>query len=670
MPWELTGNVGTHPPADFLGTKDDQPLVIEVAGVPALRIEPPPAPNAPIQTTVEGSLHVNGPQSKIISGTDFTWDRRMHIHSNDWSNSAEIHASGTTGGFSFMNRDTDLPHEGGPGTRWVLFARGEMAHLWTNVRPGVSEAEGSRLAIDTGGNLHVGGAVRLQKGNSEQAGLLFPQGDGDHTAWIRYYQQEDQDIALDITSIDAHGSPNNYIALRATAGVGMGTRTKPRQALEVVGAIATTRPYTNANSNDRMSPAFVELWSDNAIIAHNSQPLRIGLASGLNAEEWSEKMRITPDGHVGIGTQTPDAGLHIYKGGTNDLALKLTSSGPGWGSGMFFENTAPGAKTYGIYSGSDGRWHFADVNNSVDRLVIDQAGNITATAGLRIDRGGTNEWAMAITSSGPGLGSGMYFANTAPGAKAYGIYSGSDGRWHFADAHTGADRLVINQAGNIGVGTPTPQSRLDVAGDIRLNDNTLYLRSSADQNHGIGWRSDFAGTRIDGPAIFGYGGGALGTTQGGQKIALSWNTAGDVTVRGDIFLTNADYAEEFDIATEAVEPGMVMVIDEAGALRPCEQDYDPRVAGVISGAGNMRPAITLDKQAGRDHRLPLALMGKVQCKVDATYGAVAVGDLLTTSHTPGYARKADHPASGTVIGKALGTLPDGQGLVPILVALQ
>ena len=53
--------------------------------------------------------------------------------------------------------------------------------------------------------------------------------------------------------------------------------------------------------------------------------------------------------------------------------------------------------------------------------------------------------------------------------------------------------------------------------------------------------------------------------------------------------------------------------------------------------------------------MPVALVGKVYCKVDASYSPIEVGDLLTTSLTPGHAMKAnDHvKAFGAVIGKAL-----------------
>ena len=146
-----------------------------------------------------------------------------------------------------------------------------------------------------------------------------------------------------------------------------------------------------------------------------------------------------------------------------------------------------------------------------------------------------------------------------------------------------------------------------------------------------------------------------------------------LTVGVDIVLANADCAEDFDIAgLEVVEPGTVMVIDSEGALRQSARAYDKRVAGVISGAGNFKPGIVLDKQESSTNRMPIALMGKVYCKVDASYGAIEVGDLLTTSSTPGYAMRVNDPfkALGTIIGKALRSLEEGQGLIPILIALQ
>jgi hypothetical protein len=148
---------------------------------------------------------------------------------------------------------------------------------------------------------------------------------------------------------------------------------------------------------------------------------------------------------------------------------------------------------------------------------------------------------------------------------------------------------------------------------------------------------------------------------------------GNVEVTGDISLLNADCAEDFDIADEeTIEAGTVMVLGDEGALRPSASAYDKRAAGVISGAGDFKPGLILDTRPTGRLRQPVALMGKVFCKVDASYGAVEAGDLLTTSDTPGHAMKAADPARafGAVVGKALRALPEGQGLIPILVSLQ
>jgi hypothetical protein len=150
---------------------------------------------------------------------------------------------------------------------------------------------------------------------------------------------------------------------------------------------------------------------------------------------------------------------------------------------------------------------------------------------------------------------------------------------------------------------------------------------------------------------------------------------GNILATGDVKLQGEDCAEDFEVdEMMALEPGMVMVIGDEERLQWCNQAYDRRVAGVLSGAGNCRPGILLGRQqeSSQHKRLPLALTGKVYCKVDAQCAPVAVGDLLTTSPTPGHAMKASDPsrAFGAIVGKALRPLAAGRGLVPILVSLQ
>jgi hypothetical protein len=143
--------------------------------------------------------------------------------------------------------------------------------------------------------------------------------------------------------------------------------------------------------------------------------------------------------------------------------------------------------------------------------------------------------------------------------------------------------------------------------------------------------------------------------------------------RGDIELNGADCAEEFEVS-ELIqgEAGTVLVIEHEGRLCPCTKAYDKRVAGVVSGAGGSYPGIILGKGRHKNKRVPLALIGRVYCKVDAQQSRIEVGDLLTTSPTRGYAMKAQDRtrAFGAVVGKALRPLENGKDLIPIIVALQ
>jgi hypothetical protein len=182
--------------------------------------------------------------------------------------------------------------------------------------------------------------------------------------------------------------------------------------------------------------------------------------------------------------------------------------------------------------------------------------------------------------------------------------------------------------------------------------------------------NELHGISKTGDGVFGESAHGFGVHGKGGRLAGFFE--GDIEVTGDIRLRNADCAEDFDIiGVASAEPGSVMVLGEEGVLAPCGSAYDKRVVGVVSGAGNYRPAIALDRQPSIENRAPIGLLGKVYCKVDAKYGPIEVGDLLTTSPTVGHAMKADGAkAFGSVLGKALQPCRAGQGLIPVLIALQ
>jgi hypothetical protein len=136
----------------------------------------------------------------------------------------------------------------------------------------------------------------------------------------------------------------------------------------------------------------------------------------------------------------------------------------------------------------------------------------------------------------------------------------------------------------------------------------------------------------------------------------------------------ADIVEGFDSSCGELEPGTVVVIDPTnpGALACSADAYDTKVAGVVSGAGGVRPGISLGQDGVFEGDTPVAMNGRVYARCTAEGGAIQPGDLLTTSALPGLAMKATSPerSFGAVIGKAMSSLEEGTGLVLILVNLQ
>jgi hypothetical protein len=171
------------------------------------------------------------------------------------------------------------------------------------------------------------------------------------------------------------------------------------------------------------------------------------------------------------------------------------------------------------------------------------------------------------------------------------------------------------------------------------------------------------------------------TASGTQSLTLhgDYNNTGESRVVASVveITGGADLSEHFDVSAgvKAIEPGSVVSIDPAspGDLRMSTESYDRKVAGIISGADGVKPGLLMgQKGTAADGEYPVALTGRVYCKVDASFGAIVPGDLLTTSPTAGYAMKVtDHDqAQGAVLGKAMTSLDAGQGMVLVLVSLQ
>ena len=327
--------------------------------------------------------------------------------------------------------------------------------------------------------------------------------------------------------------------------------------------------------------------------------------------------------------------------------------------------------TYGMfikYNGSDNRLCFygkTDADTSGSHLTIERDGNI----GIGTDD--PTEAFEVVTTSDRRT---AYFTGEGRGIDDATVYSDNTSTssgiaGFFQTAGTDAT-VVLKQQGTgyllKGFGPNGGNQEWDVR-----NDGFMQFYNS-DNHRTIVIDPSESGTDDAGQITL-YA--ANGTTKT-IEIDGGFNGNGRITTNELQITGGSDLSEFFELSNyNTIEKGMVVSIDEnnPGQLRVCNEAFDKKVAGIVSGANSINPGLIMSQKGTiADGEHLIALSGRVYCMVDATENPIEIGDMLTTSSTPGHAMKVDDykKAQGAIIGKAMTSLDSGKGLVLVLVSLQ
>lgn len=502
--------------------------------------------------------------------------------------------------------------------------------------------DGTPFVIDENGSVGIGIAdptkqLHIHSATSlSNAGLRITDGDSG-TSGVSFALETGNGLAI---RQDISGEPIYFYTTNATNPVTIDTWGSLYVGTIGIESIADT----NFNTFDGNGNLFVndslgvenDIYSDGVLkIAGTGDNYFLGNV-GVGTTDPSQLLEIVNTGdtqslRIDHDTST-NAGLVLF----NDVASTFSSS-----DGLFrVHQNGTAASATAMTLRQDGTGNFLEISeddNTADILMVEAGGDIgigTSTPGNIIDvftgtsSDGTNALRFNNFDAGPRVilwdgGSTTSYGGLGKTTSALDISIPSSGnRFRFMADGTEVARIQGN--GLVGIGDTSPDEELTVVGGLCVKDNADDTCTTA---------------------------------------------SGDIDADGAINANNFDLAENFLTNDETLTAGEIVTYDSNNPQWYVQRasDKNQPILGVVSTAPSlvMGYAVT-PANFNQNEVRPIALAGRVPVKVSTQNGAVAIGDRLTLSDTPGVAMKA--AGGDNSIGIALETYQeDGIGQVTIFV---